>query len=61
MDTCMDVSVGGWWLDGYMNGYVGRSVVVGLNHGWIVRFVVGGWLDTWIDVPVSVWWFWVDT
>ena len=29
----MDVSVGGWWLGGYLDGCIGRLVV----GGWMCR------------------------
>jgi len=29
VDVWMDVSLGGWWLDGCMDGCVGKWVVVG--------------------------------
>jgi len=59
----MDVSVGGWWLCGFMNGCVGSLVVVGWVFGclslggwWlgssvdgcVGRCVVVGWLCEWM-------------
>jgi hypothetical protein len=37
VDVCMDVSLGGWWLGGYMDGCVGRLVVVGWMYAWMCR------------------------
>ena len=55
MDVCLYVSVGGWCLDGCMDGDVGRCVagpmdlslcgwfLCGCMNGFVVRWVVGGW------------------
>jgi len=43
----MDVSVGAWWLLGYVDGCVGRLVVVGFWYGWMLG---GCWLAGCLDV-----------
>jgi len=61
----MDMSVGGWWLCGCMDGSVGRWVmVVGLCIDvWVGGWWLGGCMDGcryvgggWVDVSVGGWW-----
>ena len=66
----MNVSVGGWWLGGYMDGLFGRWVVFGWVHEWMCMYVDGDWVDVCMDmslvgggcvdvcmnVSVGVWW-----
>ena len=56
MDTWMVVSVGGWWLGGYMDGCVCRCVLVGWMYAWICPKVDGGWVDVCMNVSVGRWW-----
>ena len=42
VDVWMDISVSAWCLGGFMDGCVGRLVVVGWMCGWMCRYVGGG-------------------
>jgi len=41
----MEVSLGGMWLVGRIDGCVRRLVGVGWMNGWMCRYVRGGWVD----------------
>jgi len=49
----MDVSVGGWWSGGCMDGRVSRWVVFGCMCGWMS--VSGWWLGSCMDGRTGSW------